>query len=57
MAETITREQAREETRAMVQEMRDLLKNEELWAVAQRYLNESFKKGYAEGLVDGMDEE
>jgi hypothetical protein len=57
MAETITREQAREETRAMVQEMRDLLKNEELWAVAQRYLNEAFKKGYAEGLVDGMDEE
>lgn len=57
MSETITREQAREETRAMVEEMRDLLKNEELWAVAQKHLEAAWSRGYTQGLVDGVDEE
>lgn len=50
---TCTREQAGPEALALVMEMRDLLKNEELWEVAKKHLDAAYQRGYR----DALDEE
>lgn len=57
MSETITREQAGEHVLRCAEEIRDVLKNEELWAKLKKHLDAAHSRGYSQGLVDGMDEE
>lgn len=52
MSETCTREQAGQRALDLVMEMRDLLKNEELWAVAKKHLD----RAYLQGMQDERDD-
>lgn len=53
MSETITREQAGEHVLRCAEEIRDTLKNEELWAVLRRHLEAAYRRGFN----DALDEE
>lgn len=49
MADDISRAEARPRTIRLVEEMRDVLKCEQAWAIAQRYLDEERAEGRLEG--------
>ena len=48
---SISRDEARHRTRALVEELRDVLKNEEAWAIAQRHLDAEYDAGFSDGRV------
>lgn len=54
---TCSREEAGEPARALVLEIRDLLRNEELWHVARAHLDAAYQRGYRQGELDERDEE
>ena len=49
---TISRAEARPRTLALVEALRDIIKNEEAWAIAQDFLDAERADGFAEGRVE-----
>lgn len=52
MTETITRAEADEDTKTLVLELRDVIRVEEAWAIAQKALHAA----YTRGVRDTLDE-
>jgi hypothetical protein len=51
----ISRDQARPRTRALVEALRDVLANEEAWALVQKFLDEERAEGRTEGTFQSGD--
>jgi hypothetical protein len=52
VTETITREQAGEHVLACAEDIRDVLKNEELWAKLKFHLTAAWNRGYRDALKE-----
>lgn len=48
----LTRERVRPRTKALVEEIRDVIKVEEAWAIAQKHLDAERSDAYDELIVD-----
>lgn len=44
-----------ESAKKLVEDLRDILKNEEAWYIAMQYLDEAYREGYEQGYEVGRE--